>query len=202
MDQNLLQFYKEFTDLVNRVEKLEKELTKHKPKRTQFVKPTKEEVAQAFNDKGYKSIHADGFMNHYESNGWKVGKNSMKDWKATVNQWVARMKEKGMKPDKVFVMTPLKEQVTLDEAIQEKKDPLAYRWEIINRLKAGNGTDLEKNLYRGYENIHTDEDLNKYIEQQKEMRAKKERSEEGIRKFNLAQQIAQDGVTNTFTTIS
>jgi len=27
------------------------------------------------------------FIDHYESNGWKVGKASMKDWKASVRTW-------------------------------------------------------------------------------------------------------------------
>jgi len=27
------------------------------------------------------------FFDHYESNGWKVGKNSMKDWRAAVRKW-------------------------------------------------------------------------------------------------------------------
>jgi hypothetical protein len=26
-------------------------------------------------------------MSHYESNGWLVGKNKMKDWKASVRTW-------------------------------------------------------------------------------------------------------------------
>jgi hypothetical protein len=26
-------------------------------------------------------------MDHYTANGWKVGKNPMKDWKAAVRQW-------------------------------------------------------------------------------------------------------------------
>ena len=32
-------------------------------------------------------VNAERFMDYYESNGWKVGKNSMKDWKATVRTW-------------------------------------------------------------------------------------------------------------------
>jgi hypothetical protein len=27
------------------------------------------------------------WMSHYESNGWLVGKNKMKDWKASVRTW-------------------------------------------------------------------------------------------------------------------
>ena len=27
------------------------------------------------------------FFNYYESNGWKVGKNPMKDWRAAIRTW-------------------------------------------------------------------------------------------------------------------
>ena len=30
------------------------------------------------------------FVAYYESNGWKVGKNNMKDWKAAVRSWEQR----------------------------------------------------------------------------------------------------------------
>ena len=33
------------------------------------------------------NVDAEYFIDHYESNGWKVGKNPMKDWKATVRNW-------------------------------------------------------------------------------------------------------------------
>ena len=33
-------------------------------------------------------IEAEKFVNYYESNGWKVGKNSMKNWKAAANNWI------------------------------------------------------------------------------------------------------------------
>ena len=32
-------------------------------------------------------MNAEKFFNHYESNGWYVGKNKMKDWKAAVRGW-------------------------------------------------------------------------------------------------------------------
>ena len=35
---------------------------------------------------GY-SIRASKFIDYYTSNGWKVGKNPMKDWKAAVRSW-------------------------------------------------------------------------------------------------------------------
>jgi hypothetical protein len=33
------------------------------------------------------SVNPEKWLNHYEANGWKVGKNSMKDWKAAVRTW-------------------------------------------------------------------------------------------------------------------
>ena len=32
-------------------------------------------------------VDAEKFIDYYTSNGWKVGKNSMKDWKAAVRTW-------------------------------------------------------------------------------------------------------------------
>lgn len=32
-------------------------------------------------------VDPEKWMNYYQSNGWKVGKNSMKDWKAAVRTW-------------------------------------------------------------------------------------------------------------------
>ena len=36
------------------------------------------------------SVDYQYFYDYYESNGWKVGKNLMKDWKATLRNWNRR----------------------------------------------------------------------------------------------------------------
>ena len=36
-------------------------------------------------------IEAEKFVNYYESNGWKVGKNPMKNWKAAANNWITNL---------------------------------------------------------------------------------------------------------------
>ena len=33
------------------------------------------------------SVDAEKWLSHYEANGWRVGKNPMKDWKAAVRTW-------------------------------------------------------------------------------------------------------------------
>ena len=51
-----------------------------------FVKPTVEEV-RAYCKERNNNVDADKFISHYDSNGWKVGRTPMKDWKATVRTW-------------------------------------------------------------------------------------------------------------------
>lgn len=57
-------------------------------------KPTAEEIRAYCKEKGY-AIDAEHFINYYEANGWRVGKNPMKSWKATLANWAARDKASG-----------------------------------------------------------------------------------------------------------
>jgi chitodextrinase len=61
-----------------------------KEKKTAFVKPTVVEIydyacEKLSNDDALK--FTEKFHAHYEANGWKVGRNPMKDWKAAVRKW-------------------------------------------------------------------------------------------------------------------
>lgn len=67
----------------------------HERKRSttpRFIKPTVEEV-RAYCQERNNSVDAERFVDYYEANGWKVGKSSMKDWKATVRNWERRDKD-------------------------------------------------------------------------------------------------------------
>lgn len=51
-----------------------------------FVVPSVAEVDAYCRSRG-NGIDADRFVSYYESNGWMVGRNHMKDWKAAVRTW-------------------------------------------------------------------------------------------------------------------
>ena len=57
-----------------------------------FVPPTIEEVKQYCIDGSY-NVDAQRFIDFYESKGWMVGKNKMKDWKAALRNWSRRNTE-------------------------------------------------------------------------------------------------------------
>jgi len=62
-----------------------------------FKPPTIEEIEDYINEKGYR-VNAHKFLDYYTSNGWKVGKNPMKDWKAAVRSWAHNSYNNDIKP--------------------------------------------------------------------------------------------------------
>ena len=61
---------------------------KKKKKRSVFKPPSVEEVQAYLDEKGETRVGAGAFVDFYESKGWLVGKNKMKDWKAAVRTWI------------------------------------------------------------------------------------------------------------------
>ena len=69
----------------NNEESIEKVATK----RAAFVAPSLQEVSDYISEKGY-AVDARQFVDFYESKGWMVGSNKMKDWRAAVRTWTRR----------------------------------------------------------------------------------------------------------------
>ena len=57
-----------------------------------FRKPTLEEVTAYCSERG-NSIDPQSFIDYYDANGWKINRNPMKDWKATIRNWERRRGE-------------------------------------------------------------------------------------------------------------
>ena len=61
-----------------------------RPKKPPFQVPTETEVSEYAVTLGLSPNEAAKFLSHYKSNGWMVGKNHMKDWKAAMSGWKMR----------------------------------------------------------------------------------------------------------------
>lgn len=57
-----------------------------KTRTRRFTPPALDEVIAYCQERG-KGVDAQRWYDYYSSNGWKVGKNAMKDWKAAVRTW-------------------------------------------------------------------------------------------------------------------
>lgn len=68
------------------IENREREKSKSKNIGDKHHHPTLEEVKEYCSERGNK-IDPERWFDYYTSNGWKVGKNPMRDWKAAVRTW-------------------------------------------------------------------------------------------------------------------
>jgi hypothetical protein len=64
----------------------EEEATDPPAPRPRFVPPTLDEV-RAFCSEHRIPIDPERFVDHYTANGWRVGKNPMRNWRAAVRNW-------------------------------------------------------------------------------------------------------------------
>ena len=89
-----------------------------------FKKPTLEEV-KAYCKERNNQVDAERFIDFYESKGWKVGNQSMKDWKACVRTWESK-ENKGWK-NKI-------EPSWMDKEVDKEKATDEEEQEIIDLL--------------------------------------------------------------------
>ena len=78
-------------DKIN-IDKYNKERDKG-AKAPSFKPPTAEEIAEYCKERG-NNVDPKAFYDFYESKGWMIGKNKMKDWKAAVRTWEQRQIKK------------------------------------------------------------------------------------------------------------
>lgn len=65
---------------------IRKDIPKGISKRKIFIPPTIDEIAEYCRERN-NHVSPEKFFDFYESKGWMVGKNKMKDWKAAVRTW-------------------------------------------------------------------------------------------------------------------
>ena len=67
---------------------------------SRFVKPTVEEIAEYCRSERKNNVDPQAFFDFYESKGWRVGNQPMKDGKAIARTWERREKPKAKQSDK------------------------------------------------------------------------------------------------------
>lgn len=80
---------------------IEKDIDSKKRKR--FTPPSIDEV-KSYCTERKNNVDPNKFIDYYESNGWMVGRNKMKDWKAAVRSWEKNSYDK---PKKSTVTVPV-----------------------------------------------------------------------------------------------
>ena len=90
------------TQLTNEQQTTNKQLTTNKNNKNEkkFIIPTFNDVLEYCMQ---NNLDVDGvkFINFYESKGWMVGKNKMKDWKAAIRTWVKPKQQVEISPEEL-----------------------------------------------------------------------------------------------------
>lgn len=96
-----------------------------------FIPPTVSEVTAYLSEKGIKNVDAQQFVSFYESKGWMIGKNKMKNWHAAISTWERSNKQQS-KNNKTSYTTS---NADMDEWINQlHQDPRFTGADITNLL--------------------------------------------------------------------
>ena len=92
--------------LTNHQQATNKQLTTNKndkKERMLFIVPSLQEVS-AYCQERNNNVDSQKFFDFYESKGWMVGKNKMKDWKAAVRTWEDKSKSNQVEEPKELLL--------------------------------------------------------------------------------------------------
>lgn len=73
------------------------EKSKEQVKSRRFKAPTLQECMERFEEAGSSADEGEKFFNFYESKGWMIGRNKMKDWNAAARNWIKRNNDERQK---------------------------------------------------------------------------------------------------------
>lgn len=108
----------------------EKDKENNREKSGRFIPPTIEQVKEYCKERE-NAVDPDRWFNYYSSNGWKVGKNPMKDWRAAVRTWENNDKQDNRPAGKVVQVLPA--QNYNQRSYNETKDVSAFYAELMKR---------------------------------------------------------------------
>lgn len=115
------------------VQEQDKSSNKRESKR--FAPPTVQQVSEYCLENGY-SVEPERFVDYYKSNGWKVGKSQMKDWKAAVRNWAQRDKDNNKKANQNYEQRRIRNDQLNYLDLDADEDELLKDFKTTNSLKS------------------------------------------------------------------
>lgn len=132
MDRDKTSMIKSALEL--RVEYLEIQLAellaKEKPAR--LKRPELDDIKSEAMRIGLPPLECEAFFNFYESNGWKVGRNPMKNWKAALANWKRNCKPAQVRKESTWELTQklniIKEEMSQLKSFGGMTDAFGFHW--------------------------------------------------------------------------
>ena len=107
-------------------------------KKGRFAPPSLEELSEYIHEKGY-AVDPEAFIDFYTSKGWKIGKETMKDWKAAVRTWARRDKQNEPKQErKPEQKPPQTGGMAKDNKFMDYDQRTDYDYEALEKMLTAN----------------------------------------------------------------
>lgn len=124
--------YKEYQE-----EEKDKSLSEKKEKNPKIFQPPSVEEVRRYCEERNNGIDAEAFVAFYESKGWMIGKNKMKNWKSAIVTWEKKRKNE----TQIVTLTPSQHGQyisTDDRRAEEKAKRIASGIALVNATLASN----------------------------------------------------------------
>ena len=119
-------------DLASQVAELKAYIESTKEKPTRLKRPELDDIKSEAIRIGLPPLECEAFFNFYESNGWKVGRNPMKNWKAALANWKRNYKSAQVRKESTWELTQklniIKEEMSQLKSFGGMTDAFGFRW--------------------------------------------------------------------------
>lgn len=112
---------------------MEKDMDKERKRGTRFAPPTVDDVRAYCTERG-NGVDPQRFVDFYQSKGWKVGNNTMRDWKAAVRTW----EQRDAAPKKAEDDTEIRQYYQAAKNTYPNNTKKDEGWERFRKLTKGN----------------------------------------------------------------
>ena len=126
-------------DLASQVAELKAYIESTKEKPTRLKRPELDDIKSEAIRIGLPPLECEAFYNFYESNGWKVGRNPMKNWKAALANWKRNYKPAQVRKESTWELTQklniIKEEMSQLKSFGGFNDAYGFHWSDDTKRK-------------------------------------------------------------------
>ena len=119
-------------DLASQVAELKAYIESTKEKPTRLKRPELDDIKSEGIRIGLPPLECEAFYNFYESNGWKVGRNPMKNWKAALANWKRNYKPAHVRKESTWEraqkLNIIKEEMSQLKSFGGMTDAFGFHW--------------------------------------------------------------------------
>lgn len=139
-------------DLISQVAEIKAHLESLKEKPSRLKRPSLYDIKSEAIRIGLPLLECEAFFNYYEANGWKVGRNPMKNWKAALANWKRNYRPAAAKAESIWELKQrlniIEEEMSQLKSFGGMTDAFGFRWTDEEKRKRYNQLKVDLNAIK------------------------------------------------------